>query len=191
MPCTQGLGATVSARAFLPEGCYLAFRSNSFARRQQQRLCCQLTAHLGELSIASSEKLGGFVVGAIIVIDQSCELAYLLLQVLVRDALASGRDARRALGGSGCQLLLLAKQLKNRRVVAIQGITRHVRCSAELGRCESGVLSLQGLEGRREAARRISRRSSWLRRTRLSHGYRGLVGQSSAVQNEPLRCVRG
>jgi hypothetical protein len=45
-------------------------------------------------------------------------------------------------------------------VVAIQGITRHVRHSAEIGRCESGVLSLQGLEGRREAARRISRRSS-------------------------------
>ena len=87
------------------------------------------------------------MVGAIVMIDQSGKLAYLLLQVVVRDALARGRDARLALGGSGSQLLLFAKQLENRGVVAIQGITRHVRHSAELGRCESGVLSLQGLEG--------------------------------------------
>jgi hypothetical protein len=80
-------------------------------------------------------------------IDQSGEFAYLLLQVVVRGALARRRHARFAMGRSGSQPLSLAKQLKNRRMVAIQGITGHVRHSAKLGRGESGVLSLQGLEG--------------------------------------------
>jgi hypothetical protein len=136
-----------SARAFLLEVNRHAFRSSSSAPRQQERLCRQLAAYFGELAIAAREELCGFVVGAIVMIDQSGELAYLLLQVAAREAMARARDARFALGRSGFQPLSLAKQLKNRRVVAIQGITRHVRHSAELGRCESGVLSLQGLEG--------------------------------------------
>jgi hypothetical protein len=147
MPFSQGLGATVSARAFLLKINSSVFRSSSSAPGQKERLCRQLAAYLGELAIAPREELSGFVVGAIVVIDQSGELAYLLRQVVVRDALARGRGARLVLGRSGSQLLSLAKQLENRRVVAIQGITRHVRHSAELGRCESGVLSLQGLEG--------------------------------------------
>lgn len=137
MPCSQGLGATVSARAFSPKINSRSFRSSSSAGRQQEWLCRQLAAYLGELAIAPRKELSGFVVGAIVMIDQSGELAYLLLQVAAREAMARGRDARFALGRSGSQPLSLAKQLENRHVVAIQGITGHVRYSAELGRCES------------------------------------------------------